>query len=143
MICPDNSIGSCWVSAARHLTRPTEGIATQPPPDTVRTADVQSIEIQILESFPIQVNVIARGQLPDAGCTTISGASQTRTGNTFNVTITTKTDPTALCAQMLTPFEYVIPLDVSSLLPGPYIVNVNGVQGSFELPGAASPIENP
>ncbi len=143
VICPDNSIGSCWVSAARHLTRPTEGIATPPPPDTVRTADVQSIEIQILESFPIQVNVIARGQLPDAGCTTISGASQTRTGNTFNVTITTKTDPTALCAQMLTPFEYVIPLDVSSLLPGPYIVNVNGVQGSFELPGAVSPIENP
>ncbi|HSL31098.1 MAG TPA: SH3 domain-containing protein [Anaerolineales bacterium] len=143
VICPDNSIGSCWISAARHLTRPTEGIVTPPPANPVGTADVQSIEIQILESFPIQVNVIARGQLPDAGCTTIAGASQTRTGNTFNVTVTTKTDPKALCAQMLTPFEYVISLDVSSLLPGPYIVNVNGVQASFELPESVPPTDNP
>ena len=143
VICPDNSIGSCWVSAARHLTRPTDGIPTNPPPDPVATADVQSIEIQILESYPIQVNVIARGQLPDAGCTTIAGISQTRTGNTFHVKITTKMDPQALCAQVLTPFEQVIPLDVSSLLPGPYIVNVNSVQGSFDLPESVPPADNP
>jgi hypothetical protein len=95
---------------------------------------VQSVEIQILESFPVQANAIARGQLPDAGCTTIAGVNQSRSGNTFTVTLTTKFDPNAMCSQVITPFEYVIPLDVSSLLPAQYIVNVNGVEASFELP---------
>lgn len=132
VICPDNSVGSCWVSALSSLTKPTDGPLPQTPPAT--KADVQSVEIQILESFPVQANAIARGQLPDAGCTTIAGVSQTRTGNTFTVTLTTKIDPQALCSQVITPFEYVIPLDVSSLLPAIYIVNVNGVEASFELP---------
>ena len=125
VMCPDNSVGSCWVSADRKFTRPI---------DPVTKADVQTVEIQILESFPVQVNAIARGQLPDAGCTTIASVSQSRSGNTFNVTLTTTIDPNALCSQVITPFEYVVPLDVSSLLPAQYIVNVNGVEVSFELP---------
>lgn len=48
----------------------------------------------------------------------------------------TNTDPLARCALSLTPFEYAIALDVSSLLPASYIVNVNGVEATFELPGA-------
>jgi uncharacterized protein YgiM (DUF1202 family) len=125
VICPNDTVGSCWISADPNLTRPT---------DLTGNADVQSVEVQILESQPVQVNAIARGQLPDAGCTTISGASQARSGNTFTVTLTTKTDPAALCALTLTSFEYVISLDVSSLLPAKYIVNVNGVEETFELP---------
>jgi hypothetical protein len=95
---------------------------------------VQSIEIQILESHPVQVNAVARGQLPDAGCTTIASVDQVRDGNTFKITLRTTTDPLALCAQALTPFEQVIPLDVRDLPPGEYVVNVNGVEQSFELP---------
>jgi uncharacterized protein YgiM (DUF1202 family) len=132
VICPNDTVGSCWVSADQNLTRPT---------DLTGNADVQSIEIQMIESSPVQVNAIARGQLPDAGCTTISSASQVRNGNTFTVKVTTKTDPAALCALTLTPFEYVISLDVSSLLPAKYIVNVNGVEESFDLPGVITPTE--
>ncbi len=215
VICPDNSIGSCWVSAARHLTRPTDGIVTQPPVDTtayptevkyvmalkdvaMRTgpgtqfsqmstiaagqtamvtgvsangnwwrvicpdntvgscwvsagsqftqpvslsgnADVQSVEVKVLESYPLQVIAVARGLLPDSGCTTISSASQTRTGNTIIVTVTTRKDPNAFCAQVLTPFEYAIQLEVSSLLPGTYIARVNSVEAVFELPGTTLP----
>ena len=126
VVCPDGIAGSCWVSASPRNTKPTD--------DITGLADVQSVQIQILESYPVQVNAIARGQLPDSGCTTITGASQTRSGNTFTVRLTTKTDPRALCALMLTPFQYTISLDVSSLLPARYIVNVNGVEESFELP---------
>jgi uncharacterized protein YraI len=125
VICPDSSIGSCWVSADTSLTRPT-GLSGN--------ADVQTVEIQFLESYPLQVNAIARGMLPDAGCTTISSVNQIREGNIFRVTIKTQPDPLALCAQMLTPFEQVIPLEVGSVLPGRYIVNVNGVEASFDLP---------
>lgn len=125
VICPDSSLGSCWVSADTSLTKPT-GLSSN--------ADVQTVEIQILESYPLQVNAIARGYLPDAGCTTISSVNQSREGNVFKVTIKTQNDPLALCAQMLTPFEQVIPLEVGSVLPGLYLVNVNGVETSFELP---------
>jgi uncharacterized protein YraI len=133
VICPDNSVGSCWVLADRKFTRPT---------DPVTKADVHIVEIQILESFPVQVNAISRGQLPDAGCTTIAGINQSRSGNTFNVTLTTTTNPNAMCSQVITPFEYVIPLDVSSLLPAQYIVNVNGVEATFELPNT-QPTQTP
>jgi hypothetical protein len=140
VICPDDTVGSCWVSALASLTKPTDGPPPQTPPIT--KADVQSVEIQILESFPVQVNAIARGQLPDAGCTTIADISQSRSGNTFTVTLTTKVDPNAVCSQVITPFEYVIPLDVSSLLPAQYIVNVNGVEAFFELPNI-QPTQSP
>jgi hypothetical protein len=95
---------------------------------------VQSIEVQILESDPVQVNAIVRGQLPDAGCTTIASADQVRAGNTFKIMLMTTTDPLALCAQALTPFEEVVLLNVRDLPPGEYVVNVNGVEQSFELP---------
>ena len=130
VICPDSTIGSCWVSADTNVTKPT---------DLTGNADVQTLEIKILESSPAQVNAIARGQLPDAGCTTISEVKQTREGNVFTVKVITKFDPQAMCAQMLTPFEQVISLDVSSLLPGTYVVKVNGVESSFQLPAVAVP----
>lgn len=139
VICPDNSVGACWVSADRSLTRPTDGIVTNPPDNSTKNADVQSVEIQILESYPLQVNAIARGFLSDSGCTTISGVSQSRTGNIFTITVTTKINPQALCAQALTPFEQVISLEVGSLLPGTYIVRVNGVEASFVLPESHQP----
>jgi hypothetical protein len=96
-------------------------------------AVVQSVEIQILESQPIQVNAVVRGQLPDAGCTILADVTQARVGNTINITLTTTTDPLALCAQALTPFEQVVSLDTSYLSPAPYVVNANGVQKAFIL----------
>lgn len=96
-------------------------------------AVVQSVEVQITENSPIQVNAIVRGQLPDAGCTTISSVNQAREGNTFRLTLITTTDPLALCALALTPFEQVVALDVGNLTPAKYVVNANGVEAGFEL----------
>jgi uncharacterized protein YraI len=125
VICPVPVPGNCWVSADASLTRPVE---------LGGKADVQSVEAVVLQGQPLRVNAIARGTLPDAGCTTIAGASQSRNGNTFTVVLTTKVNPNALCAQVITPYEYAIALDVSSLVPGHYLVDVNGVEGSFDLP---------
>jgi uncharacterized protein YraI len=130
VICPDNTVGNCWVSTDPALTTPTQSSGI---------ADVQSVEIQILEPYPLQVNAITRGYLPDAGCTTISDVSQARNGNTFTITVKTKYDPRAFCAQALTPFEQVISLDVSSLLPANYIVIVNGVEAAFQSPEQVQP----
>lgn len=98
---------------------------------TTGLAPVEEIEIMILESFPVQVHVIARGNLPDP-CTEISEVLQEREGDTFFITIKTYRPP-GLCIQVLAPFEVKIPLNVYGLPAGTYTVDVNGVQATFDL----------
>ena len=98
---------------------------------TIGLASVDEIDILILESFPVQINVIAKGYLPDP-CTEISEILQEKEGDTFFITIKTYRSPGA-CIQVITPFEEIIPLDVYGLPAGSYIVEVNGVQGIFDL----------
>jgi uncharacterized protein YgiM (DUF1202 family) len=100
-------------------------------PTAVSVATVKSIEILFLESFPLQVHAVIRGDLPDAGCTTIASIDQLREGNTFRLTLVTTTDPLALCAQVLTPFEEVVALEVNGLPAGTYTVQAGDVQQTF------------
>lgn len=139
VICPDDRIGSCWVSADPSLTKPTDEIISQPPDNSTKKADVQNVEIQLLESYPLKVNAIARGFLPDSGCTSIVSVNQMREGNIFTVTLMTAVNPAATCLATLTPFEQVISLNVSNLAPGTYIVHVNGVEAAFSLPESLQP----
>ena len=99
---------------------------------TYGMANVESIEILILESFPVQIHVIAEGYLPD-GCTEIDKIKPEREGNTFNINITTKRPTDAMCTQAIENFTKTIPLEVQGLSAGNYTVNVNGITGSFEL----------
>jgi hypothetical protein len=96
------------------------------------TATVESIDIQILESFPVQVRVVARGFLAD-GCTTVGEINQELVDNTFMVTIGTERPADAVCTQALVPFEETIDLEVRGLPAGTYTVDVNGVTSTFSL----------
>jgi len=98
---------------------------------TIGLALVDEIEILILESFPVQINVIASGNLPDP-CTEISEVLQEKEGNAFFITIKTYRSP-GFCIQVLAPFEEIIPLEVYGLPAGTYTVDVNGVQTTFDL----------
>ena len=109
--------------------------ATLSPEDSQPTrgqAIVQSIDVLIMESFPVQVSVTASGSLPD-GCTQIDEVISQRTDNAFRVAITTLRQPSAICTQALVPFEESVPLDVAGLPAGTYEVTVNGVSDSFTL----------
>ena len=85
-----------------------------------------------LESFPVQIQVVAEGYLPD-GCTEIDEITTEREENTFNINISTKRPKDAMCTQAIVPFSETIPLEVQGLKAGNYTVNVNGIMGSFEL----------
>ncbi len=102
-------------------SEPVQGIAT-----------VDSVEIQVLESFPVQINVRAQGNLPD-GCTLIEQSRAEQEGNTFVVTISTIRPANMLCTQVVVPFDEVVPLDVEGLPAGTYTVDVNGVTTTFTL----------
>ena len=95
-------------------------------------ASVESIEIIMLESFPVQVSVTATGYLPDP-CTEISGTEQTREGDTIYLKIVTSRPADVMCIQVLEPFEETYPLDVAGLPAGTYTVDVNGVTDTFTL----------
>ncbi|HIH43800.1 MAG TPA: protease inhibitor I42 family protein [Candidatus Methanoperedenaceae archaeon] len=95
-------------------------------------ATVEDIEIIELESFPVQINVVAKGYLPD-GCTRIHKIEKDRQGNRFLVMITTIRPADAVCTQVIVPFRETIPLDVHGLKAGSYTVSVNGVTGTFTL----------
>ena len=94
-------------------------------------ANVEYIDIVILESFPVQVHVVASGYLPNP-CTEIDQITQERTDNHFSIKISTYRSP-GICIQIIVPFEETIPLEVDGLHAGTYTVEVNGIQGSFVL----------
>jgi inhibitor of cysteine peptidase len=98
---------------------------------TTGLALVDEIEILILESFSVQINVIASGNLPDL-CTEICEVLQEKESNTFFIAIKTYRSP-GFCIQVLAPFEEIIPLEVYGLPASTYTVDVNGVQAAFDL----------
>lgn len=95
-------------------------------------ASIDSVEVVLLESFPLQAQAVVKGNLPD-GCTQIKEATTTFENNTFHVNLTTERTAETSCTQALVPFEEIIPLDVTGLLQGDYTVDVNGVTETFEL----------
>jgi hypothetical protein len=101
--------------------------------ETGGSAMIDSVEVLIRESLPPQVSVNVKGNLSDA-CTTVDQVTTARNGNTFNIEISTKRPVDQMCAQVLTPFEQNIPLDVTGLTKGTYTVNVEGVTTTFEMP---------
>lgn len=104
-------------------------VVTYPPTDQ---AYVDGVDVLIMESFPVQVRLIIHGNLPDA-CSQISEVKQAQIGNTFTIDLVVTRDPLAKCAQVLTPFEQSVALDVAGLPAGTYTVEVEGVTTSFTL----------
>jgi len=97
-------------------------------------AKVESIEIRMLESFPVQVNVLVKGNLAD-GCTRIDQIEQEKdvSTNTLWVKVKTARPAEAMCDMVLVPFEEVVSLKVGGLAAGTYTVDVNGVTDTFTL----------
>lgn len=107
--------------------------AQSPQPGT--EADIETVEVVILESFPVQVQALIRGSLPNT-CTVVDQVNQARDGSTFDVAISTLRQTDAMCAEQRQPFEQTVSLDVVGLPAGTYTVNVtsaNSVSSSFAL----------
>ncbi len=98
-------------------------------------AQVDSVDIVLKESFPVQVDVMVKGNLPD-GCTELGDAKQALVAKTFNITLETRKlkDTDVMCTQALVPFEETIALEnVVGISAGEYTVDVNGVKKNFTM----------
>jgi uncharacterized protein YraI len=133
--CVHREDGVCWVTADPNLTRPTELPFPGPVPGPIRDtgeAMVQSVTVQMLESYPPQPVAVLRGMLPD-GCVSISEVQAVRESTTFRIRMTTKRRIDALCQPATVPFEESVRLDISGLPTGVYEVRVNDLSTAFDL----------
>ncbi|HLO32109.1 MAG TPA: NBR1-Ig-like domain-containing protein [Anaerolineales bacterium] len=98
-----------------------------------REAQVQSVEIQVLQASPLQVNAIVRGNLTES-CATLGDSQVQYASNTFRIAVYAVSPADRGCAQVITPFETTITLGTNSLPAGTYTVIANGVNAVFTLP---------
>ncbi|MEK7524259.1 MAG: hypothetical protein AAB588_04500 [Patescibacteria group bacterium] len=98
----------------------------------VGTAKVDTVEVTLSESTPLQVRAILKGNFPDS-CTQVGKVQQTYGGKLFTVTVTTERPSGAYCNQVLTPFAENIQLEAHGLSKGTYQVDVNGAKATFTL----------
>jgi len=128
-------IGGWWIYGQQDVypgTTPNENEPDDTQEFTFGDAQIDAIDIAILESFPVQVRVTVTGNLPD-GCTQVGKTNVERNKKTFTVSITTKRPRNAICTQALVPFEEGVSLPVEGLSKGTYTVDVNGVTDTFTL----------
>ena len=96
-------------------------------------AIIDSLDILLLESFPLQAKVKVVGFLPD-GCTEIHDIHVERDGMSFIVTLMTKR-PTGHvpCTLAIEPFEDALTLDIEGLPAGTYTVIAQDMEAEFTL----------
>jgi inhibitor of cysteine peptidase len=103
-------------------------------PTAARETDrltVESVQVRIMESFPVQVSAQVKGYLRD-GCETLAGTTQSRSGNTVTVTIATDREMGRACIQVLAQVEENVRLD-GPFPSGTYLVRVNGIEQTFRV----------
>ena len=95
-------------------------------------AVVESVEVQLMESFPLQARAIVSGSLPD-GCTKLYEIDVAREDQVFNLTLVTRRDPDVVCTMAMEPFEETVDLDIEGLEAGTYTVIAQDQQAEFAL----------
>jgi hypothetical protein len=116
------------LAASMACQLPVAGPTSEP----AKPVDVSDIDLVMLESFPVQVQLTIRGDFADA-CTDIEEIRAPLDGNTFGVTIVPRTSGTQDCGTAPVPFERRLLLDVVGLPAGEYAVDVQGVRKTFSL----------
>lgn len=79
----------------------------------------------------VAVEALVKGTLPDA-CTVLDEAVQERASHLVRVTLTMRQPHGALCAQVVRPFRFYLPL-TGAYAPGSYTLFVNGVAYPFRI----------
>ena len=109
---------------------PSEPAAVEAEPElTESNVYVDNVEIENRDG---QTYVIVSGNYADS-CTEVTDVTTEVDGNSLIVTTTASKPADAMCAQVLTPFEKAIPLDIGELEAGEYTVDVDGVTTTFTV----------
>ena len=98
----------------------------------IRPAPIHEVNVNIAESYPPQVFVYIKGGLTD-GCTTFHELTTEHSGNTINITVTTKRPKDAICTQVCGFFEKNVNLGSDFTSGETYTINVNDKTTTFVM----------
>ena len=124
--------GLLFLTACSGEVQPPESTPTQ---DAVfrGAAYIEETEILLLESFPVQVRLKLRGNLPTPCHALQWEVSEPDEQGQIRVEVYAATEPDQICIQVLEPFEAQIPL--GDYREGDFTVWLNGEKvGAFNLP---------
>ncbi|OGT73240.1 MAG: hypothetical protein A3H44_05815 [Gammaproteobacteria bacterium RIFCSPLOWO2_02_FULL_57_10] len=100
--------------------------------ETKNLVHLDEISVAVIETDPVQVELAVEGYRSNP-CVDVDTII-TQKGNTFYVVLTeTPLQTLVACAQVIDPYQATIPLDVTDLPAGSYLVNVNGMEIDFDL----------
>jgi hypothetical protein len=106
-------------------------VEVTPTPASHNEATINSVEILLLELFPVQANAVVRGSLP-SNCVTVEKIDQQRTNSNFLLMVTTSRLTDTMCVEQPQLFEETVALDVMGLPAGTYMVSANGVNSQSQ-----------
>jgi inhibitor of cysteine peptidase len=96
-------------------------------------AIVESLEVMMMESFPLQARAVVSGYTPD-GCTELYEIDVAREDQEFNLTLVTRRETgDVVCTMALEPFEETVDLEIEGLEAGTYTVIAQDQQVEFTL----------
>lgn len=93
---------------------------------------VDTVDVLLMESFPLQASARLVGNLAD-GCTSLVDVQVVRAGNQFTLTPIATRPADMMCTEALVPFERNVPLDIKGLPAGTYKVVVGETSAEFTL----------
>jgi hypothetical protein len=124
-----NGVEAELILGEAFLSAPREDIDMLP---TGNLAPVDEIQVNLLESLPGQASVTIRGTMPDA-CTKVNSFSQQVSENTIYLRVYAERPADRMCAQVLTPYQETLLLNLSKVTPGEYMLDVNGITQTLTL----------
>ncbi|MFH1330249.1 MAG: hypothetical protein ABIJ48_06340 [Actinomycetota bacterium] len=92
---------------------------------------IHSVDLLLLESWPVQVHAVIRGTLPTPCHTLAWDLGEPAGDGSIVLSVFSTADLDAVCTQVLEPFERSIP--VGSFTSGSYVLVVNGVDYPFAV----------
>ncbi|OQW95101.1 MAG: hypothetical protein BWK79_03590 [Beggiatoa sp. IS2] len=129
------TVSSLSLIACSSDSKPTVVLDTRPLAVKVSNGLViEQVDVQVSDSFPIQVEVLVSGKLAD-DCKMPAHEIEESAGRVFTVNLiaSTTTPTVANCRPENTAFTQRIPLAVDGLSAGVYTVNVDSIVKNFEL----------
>jgi inhibitor of cysteine peptidase len=92
---------------------------------------VDSVDVLLLESYPVQVRALVKGTLPTPCHRLAWDLSGPDAQGRINLDVYSTADADVICIQVLEPFEQSI--DVGSYTGGSFVLVVNGVEYPFTI----------
>lgn len=94
---------------------------------------VETIDILLLESFPLRAMALVTGYFPN-GCWSLAEVAVTQTEETvFEVNVHGRHSGAEVCTEALVPFEETAEIPINQLPAGTYIVEAGEQTATFEL----------